>query len=208
MYCRSVLCERGTRRACSGKSRLWTCILKWSEFTQSCPILCDPMDCSIPGSSVQGIFQARVLEWVPLSFIKGTSRPRDQTQVSHIAGRRFTSEPSGKIFTHKIHEYLAIALGFYNPWLISPGNFIRWANWPLVKGMHWLLSSVLSCTWLKRKKARSLSQEASSLSNWLTSELWLLHGEIVIEWIVFCSCSSWVGLQGRGRKWMKKLPGV
>ena len=39
-------------------------ILKWSEVTQSCPILCDPMDCSLPGSSIHGIFQARILEWV------------------------------------------------------------------------------------------------------------------------------------------------
>ena len=41
-----------------------------SEVTQSCPALCDPMDCSLPGSSVRGIFQARVLEWVAISFSK------------------------------------------------------------------------------------------------------------------------------------------
>ena len=39
-----------------------------SEFTQSCPTLCDPMDCSLPGSSVHGIFQARVLEWGAIAF--------------------------------------------------------------------------------------------------------------------------------------------
>ena len=39
-----------------------------SEVAQSCPTLCDPMDCSLPGSSVHGIFQARVLEWVAISF--------------------------------------------------------------------------------------------------------------------------------------------
>ena len=48
------------------------------------------MDCSLPGSSVHGIFQARVLEWGAISFSKGFSRPRDWTQVSHTAGRRFT----------------------------------------------------------------------------------------------------------------------
>ena len=47
------------------------------------------MDCSLPGSSVHGIFQARVLEWVAISFSRGSSWPRDQTQVSCIAGRRF-----------------------------------------------------------------------------------------------------------------------
>ena len=55
-----------------------------SEVAQSCPTLCDPVDCSPPGSSVHGIFQARVLEWGAISFSKGSSRPRDQTQVSCI----------------------------------------------------------------------------------------------------------------------------
>ena len=61
-----------------------------SEVSQSCLTLCNPMDCSPPGSSVHGIFQARILEWVAISFSRGSSQPRDQTQVSHIAGRCFT----------------------------------------------------------------------------------------------------------------------
>ena len=60
-----------------------------SEVVQSCPTLCDPVDCSPPGSSVHGILQARILEWVAISFSRGSSRPRDQTQVSCIAGRCF-----------------------------------------------------------------------------------------------------------------------
>ena len=60
-----------------------------SEVTQSCPTLCDPVDCSLPGSSVHGILQARILEWVAISFSRGSSRPRDRTPVSHIGGRRF-----------------------------------------------------------------------------------------------------------------------
>ena len=52
--------------------------------------LCDPMDCSLPGSSIHGIFQARVLEWVAISFSRGSSQPRDQTQVSCTAGRHLT----------------------------------------------------------------------------------------------------------------------
>ena len=62
----------------------------FSSVAQSCLTLCDPMDCSLPGSSVHGIFQARVLEWVAISFSKGSSQPRDRTRVSRIAGRRFT----------------------------------------------------------------------------------------------------------------------
>ena len=63
-----------------------TCVIG----SQSCPTLCDPLDCSPPGSSVHGISQARILEWGAISFSRGPSRPRDQTRVSHIAGRRFT----------------------------------------------------------------------------------------------------------------------
>ena len=48
------------------------------------------MDCSLPGSSIHGILQARVLEWVAVSFSRRSSQPRDRTQISHIAGRRFT----------------------------------------------------------------------------------------------------------------------
>ena len=47
------------------------------------------MDCSLPGSSIHGIVQARVLEWVAISFSRGSSRPRNRTQVFHIAGRCF-----------------------------------------------------------------------------------------------------------------------
>ena len=52
--------------------------------SQSCPILCDPMDCSPPGSSVHGILQAKIVEWVAIPSSRGSSQPRDQTQVSCI----------------------------------------------------------------------------------------------------------------------------
>ena len=65
-----------------------------------CLTLLDTMDCSPPGSSLDEISQARILEWVAISFSKGSSWPRDQTQVSCLAGGFFTSEPPGKpIFT-------------------------------------------------------------------------------------------------------------
>ena len=60
-----------------------------SEVAQSCLTLCDPVDCSLPGSSIHGILQARILEWVAISFSRGSSRPRDWTQVSCIVGRCF-----------------------------------------------------------------------------------------------------------------------
>ena len=57
---------------------------------QLCLTLWDPMYCSPPGSSVHGIFHARILEWVAISFSRGSSQPRNRTQVSCIAGRFFT----------------------------------------------------------------------------------------------------------------------
>ena len=57
------------------------------KATQSCPTLCDSMDYNPPGSSVHGILQARMLEWVAISFSRGSSQPRHQTQVTCIAGR-------------------------------------------------------------------------------------------------------------------------
>ena len=72
--------------------------MMWSRYlsAQSCPTLCDPMDCSLQGSSVHGIFQARVLEWVAISFSRGCSRSRDWTRVFCIATDALPSEPSGK----------------------------------------------------------------------------------------------------------------
>ena len=57
-----------------------------AKVAQSCPTLCNPMD-----HIVHGILQARILEWVAFPFSKGPSQPRDQTHVSHIAGRFFAS---------------------------------------------------------------------------------------------------------------------
>ena len=67
-----------------------TAEVKWSEVAQSCPTLCSPVDYSLPGSSIHGIFQARILEWVTISFSRRSSRPRDRTWVSLIVGICFT----------------------------------------------------------------------------------------------------------------------
>ena len=61
-----------------------------SEVTQSCLTLCDPMDCSLADFSIHGTFQARILEWVAISFSRGSSWPRDRTWVSRILGSHFT----------------------------------------------------------------------------------------------------------------------
>ena len=73
--------------------------IQWSEVTQSHPTLCNPMDYSQPGFSMHEILQARILEWVAISFSRGSSQPRDQTWVSYIAGRLLTVWATSK--SHK-----------------------------------------------------------------------------------------------------------
>ena len=72
------------RRVCKDLS---SCCLQRHPCSKSlwlCPTLSDPMDCSPPGSSAHGILQSRILEWVVISFSRGSSPPRDRTQVSHV----------------------------------------------------------------------------------------------------------------------------
>ena len=61
-----------------------------AKSLQSCPTLCSPMDCSLPGSSVHGILQTRILEWAAMPSSRGSSQPKDRTPVSYISstGRR------------------------------------------------------------------------------------------------------------------------
>ena len=60
-----------------------TCVL----VAQLCPTLCNPKGCSVPGSSIRGILQVRILEWVPIPFSKGSFQPKDRTHLSQISGR-------------------------------------------------------------------------------------------------------------------------
>ena len=84
--------------------------------TQLCLTLCDPMDYSPPGSSVHGILQARILESVTISFSRGSSWPRDRTQVSCIAGKFFTIWTKGKSWIHThthTHTHIYIYIYIY-----------------------------------------------------------------------------------------------
>ena len=74
------------------RHELATSVVLWWQFSHYVVSnSCDPVDCSPPGSSVHGIFQARILEWVAISFSRESSWPRNRTQVSCIAGRFFTN---------------------------------------------------------------------------------------------------------------------
>ena len=84
-----------------GKCCFWAAKMLEKKFeslvSRSCPTLCDPMDWSLPGSSVHGIFQVRILDWVAISFSRGFSRPRDQTWACHIVDRCFTIWATRKV---------------------------------------------------------------------------------------------------------------
>ena len=79
--------------------------LETREGAQSRATLCDPLDCSLPGSCIHGISLARVLEWVVIPFSRGSSWPGDRTQVSCIVGRRFIvwATREAPLWWHYIH---------------------------------------------------------------------------------------------------------
>ena len=103
-----------------------TCFFK---YIQSYPILCDPMDCSLPGSSVHVILQAGILEWVATFFSRGSSWSRDQTWVSCLAGRFFT------IWTTREASDFIYWFCFYNKlhtkfYYFHNGRFwTKWRQW-------------------------------------------------------------------------------
>ena len=82
--------------------------VKWREVTQSWPTLCNPMDCRPPGSSVHEIFQAWILEWVAISFSRGSSQPRDWNWVSRIVGRRYRKAPCSE----RLNKWKSIGIFF------------------------------------------------------------------------------------------------
>ena len=86
---------------------------------QSFPTLCDPTDCSPPVSSVHGILQARTLEWITIPFSRGSSWPRDQTQVSCIADKLFTCNFNFNSFLFT-HFYSLVFI--LQPWQTPAGS--------------------------------------------------------------------------------------
>ena len=124
----SVLWRRGSDIEDDALQEIW-------RVQRTCPLcgsfagfLCNPVDCSPPGSSIHGVLQARILEWVAVSFSRGSSQPRDLTQVSHVEADTLTSEPPGK--PHRRYGefrgyvlYVAVLLGF--TLCINPGNLLH-----------------------------------------------------------------------------------
>ena len=105
-----------------------------SLVTQSCPTLCDHMDCRLPGSSIHGIFQARVLEWVAISFSRGSSWPRDWTRVSCTVGRRFTVWATREVIAKAPNTYFLLSQVVLKPEGKIPCSMVE--SPVIMKGKH------------------------------------------------------------------------
>ena len=112
------------RSVVQSRSRNVTMMTQWSAHAQLCLILCNSMDCNPLGSSVHGILQARILEWVAMPSSRRSSRPRDRTQVSHVAGGFFTTEPPGKpsnVISSPKEEFIhPVAENYFELFLLWP----------------------------------------------------------------------------------------
>ena len=119
--------------------------------TQSCPTLCDPVDCSPPGSSLHGVLQARTVEWVVFSSSRGSFQPRDWTQVSCIASGLFTTWAT-RADVHSIQYYAILNSVLCNMLSSTEGLALRTVSvndQHAVCGSKWLQSSAVSAatTW-------------------------------------------------------------
>ena len=120
------------------------CTYVYVLLTQSCPTLCDPMDGSLPGSSIHEISQARILEWVAIPFSRGSSRPRNWTHISYIAGRYFTvwATREAQRICWGICSYQIKSLTLYL-WGTTPGGSTQWEGGSLESStmLGWMAGS-------------------------------------------------------------------
>ena len=115
-----------------------------SEVAQLCPTLCHPVDYSSPGSSVHGILQARILEWVAISFSRGSSQPRDQTRVSCIAGRRFSLWATREAMADEAKSNYASTFSLYLEQVYIISTQVHWPSSALGQESIYLTAEVLS----------------------------------------------------------------
>ena len=126
----------------------------WCLVSRWCLTLCKPVDCSLPGSSGHGIFQSRMLEWVAISFSRGSSRPRESRDwicISCTTGRFFTTEPPGsphslshncnysrsKLFSSVSLSFLQSEEGLFNQLILSA--LATDGHWEFVLVPSWVL---------------------------------------------------------------------
>ena len=143
---------------------LWFLQAMKIKVAQSCPAIYHPTDCRPPGSSVRGILQARIVEWVAISFPEKSSWPRDRTQVSHITSRFFTVWATwGTLFIKITGRFCCT-----NSWISSQ------TSWRAGPGIPLLKCSLGDCF---TGSLRLLGYDIGQFSNPFGS--WTLHSVIV-----------------------------
>ena len=165
-----------------------------SKVAQSCPTLCSPTDYSLPCFSVHGIFQARVLEWVAISFSRGSSRPRDRTRVFRIAGRRFTIWATKEAFKYDVNCRFVIdtlyqakemffccllGWGFYQNWML---DFAEYFSVPIEMIVRFSVFSFLAW-WI--------TFNSLSLKSWTSFET---HDWLYLVWYIVFYGYCWIQL--------------
>ena len=158
---------------------------------QLCPALCDPVDCSPPGSSVHGILQARILEWVTTLSSRGSSQPRDWTQVSGITGRFFSIWATSvacccccevtSVVSNSVRPHRQQPTRLSHPW-DSPGRNTG-------VGCHFLLQC------MQVKSEREVAQSCATLRNPMDCSLpgSSVHGIFqarVLDWVAIAFSTS------------------
>ena len=133
---------------------------KLKLVTQSCLTLCDPMDCSPPGSSVHGILQARILECIAIPFSRGSSQPRDRTQVSCIAGRLYLMSHQGSQFISYLYSDI-----------VKFKKFLTFDNFRLIKAVEFLSSN-------KQKKTFRIKTWGEEMQNFFP---FIYYPEILVK---------------------------
>ena len=116
---------------------IWLCVCALRSVAQSCLTLCGPMGCSPPGSIVHEIFQARILQWVAISYSRGSSKPRDWTQVSCVSciGRQILYHCIIWEAVNSVQSFSHVQL-FVTPWTVACQASMSITNsWSLLKRM-------------------------------------------------------------------------
>ena len=139
-----------------------------------CLTLCNPMDCNPPGSSVHEILQSRILEWVAICFSRGSFWPRDQTQVSHVAGRFFT------IWVTLIKAKFNSFVQSFNKYLLSAHHRV------ILKIWWWAEKDLVSATW-----GSILIQQSPSKWKNITEERVTIERNTVLQELIM---GLWAGL--------------
>ena len=127
---------------------------------------CDPVDCSLPGSSVHGILQTRILQWVAISFSKESSWPRNQTQVSCTAGRFSTDwamRGSPTAYYSAIKEkHLAIYFNMDEP----QEHHAKWSQSETEKHKYCMISYMWNQKKKKKKQAHNYREQIDGCQRW------------------------------------------